>query len=107
MSAFCAQEAAKGEDTTNLFGVYGDICQQLADEKIVTALLTIGASIVIASMNPVACIVLQKLARISRWKTLPQETYQGMLWTLVTQYINITIVIFLVNYNIEALSLPE
>jgi len=35
---------------------------------------------------------------------MPEETYQGMILTLITQYINIAIVIYLVNFrfvNIE------
>lgn len=32
-------------------------------------------------------------------KTMPEETYQGMTFTLVTQYINMTLVLFLVNYR--------
>ena len=66
-------------------------------KKIGGFFLQILAAIVIAAINPISCIVLQKLAALSRRKTMPEETYQGMILTLITQYLLIALVIYLVN----------
>lgn len=58
-------------------------------------------AVVIASLNPVSLIILQKLAVIARKKTMPEETYRAMMGTLITQYLNIAVVIFLVNFKFE------
>ena len=60
-------------------------------------------AIIIASLNPVSLIILQKLAVTARKKTMPEETYRAMMGTLITQYLNIAVVIFLVNFKFEDL----
>mmetsp|Transcript_17451 Transcript_17451/g.26885 ORF Transcript_17451/g.26885 Transcript_17451/m.26885 type:complete len:311 (+) Transcript_17451:1931-2863(+) len=109
MSAYCSQQEDQGVDIASLKFSLDDrlICAELQQEQMITFLMTIAVSIVLASLNPVSCIVLQKLAALSRWKTLPEETFTAMFGTLVTQYINIALVLFLVNFKMNLEWLPE
>lgn len=63
----------------------------------------IQTAIILTVLGPVAEFLISNMAIISRKKTVPEETYQDMLSTLITQYVNVVVVMFLVNYRFEGL----
>jgi len=72
MSAYCSQESEAGIDAVSIEFPDGRFyCQELKDERNQVFLLQLLAAIIIATLNPIACAALQKVASTSRRRTMP------------------------------------
>jgi hypothetical protein len=62
--------------------------------------LSLLTGLIIALINQVAMSMLQWLASKSKLKTIPEEKYQGFLYGLICNYIDIALIFCLVNFDV-------
>lgn len=65
--------------------------------------MIIGTSVLIATINAVACIIFDKITYFEAKKTKVEETYSKFVKITVMQFFNISVIILLINFNLEGL----
>lgn len=63
--------------------------------------MVIGTSVMIATINAVACIIFDKITYFEAKKTMVEETYSKFVKITVMQFFNISVIILLINFNLN------
>ena len=63
--------------------------------------MVIGTSVVIALINVIACIIFDKITYLEAKKTKVEEPYSKFVKITIIQFVNISIIILLINFNLN------